>query len=663
MATYDMDGKERFVALWRYLCLFATRSIYPELVALLSFAKRDEYVFHLSVYRAALTITDPLVLRIICSTQLRSQLHRISTTHDVVLRMRQNTITLSLESSWGDLAAAEKDVLALARSVTQAITLEPLILHNCHIPLLASDPVISEINKIDEQFGVDISVVATSGDLVSFSDFVTAVGSLTASDPGSLLLLSHVSRFSEMHLDRNWRYQDALKQMRNFPPAINSLLNVNFFPFRRGIVGFTFDSIQYSVDFSRMIVAQDGCQEYGTIDNESPLWSYSEAASGPGSESASKYTRPFDLVTSQEIDLAVQYGVPGLLTLGESQVSFDVLSTPVVLHDVTKSCKWELHRNPALPHDSRDCLLTLAIRCRSEDRPDIVLALNTLLQKQTATQIYTIPPATTVPLQCLLVHMARQYCVKLCFVESSETSKSIRLEGEKDYVCGVKMYLLEVFQQSIVPLCMERPLAIPKTWKQQQRSAVETVPVPVGGGEEWSTLENLLRKSLRSVKLVEITRVQNLTLWRRYSFFKSLMSRKNGSSQLNEKYLFHGTRTTDPMTIISSDKGFDFRYGSDDCLWGKGTYFAVDASYCDSRFVFQTSQGTKQVFVARVLTGRSVHIPKPNRALKEPPRLPNSTTDSYDSVNGVVENPTHTKVYVIYDHDKAYPAYLLTYRN
>lgn len=610
-------------------------------------------------------ISDPLVLKIICSTQLHSQLQHICTTHDVLLNVQSNIITLTLNSIWGDLEAAEKDMLSLMHAVTQSITMEPLILQSCNIPLLVSDTAISELHKIDEQFGVDISVITTSGDILPFSEFVDTITSLIrpASDPDSLLMLSQVSRFAEMKLSRNWRYQDASGQMKSFPPAIKSLLDENFLPFRRGVVHFTLDSIRYGVDFSRMVLLQDGSENSGKIDNEPPMWTYSEGPtpSDSGSMTGSKYTRSFDLVTSQEIDLAVQYGVPGLLTLGESQVSFDVLSRPVVLHDVSKGCKWLLHRNPPLP-DEPDCVITLAIRCRSEHRPHIELALKTLLKRQLVTQIYKIPPATTIPLQCLLIHMTRQYCVKSYLVADVDTSLlEIRIQGEKDYVCAVKMNMLEVFLQTIVPLCIERPLAIPHTWKPHQNTDIETVSVP-SGGKEWNKLEVLLKKSLKSVKLVGIIRIQNLTLWRRYSFFKSLMSRRNGDSQLNEKYLFHGTRKTDPMTIISSEKGFDFRYGSDDCLWGKGMYFAVDASYCDSRFVYVTSQGMKQLFVASILTGRSINIRKPNRTLKEPPRLPNST-ETYDSVNGTVENPTHTNVYVIYDHDKAYPAYLLTYRN
>lgn len=597
---------------------------------------------------------DPLLLKIVCSTQFRSQLENIVATHGVLLNSTPTGITLTPNGSIDNSAAAKEDLITLAQSVV--ITTEPLVLHCCSIPLLVNDSVISEIQKLDGQYGIDIKVVTTSGEFVSFSDFVTRVGRLVSdSSSDHLLLVSQVSRFAEMKLNHKWCYEDGSGQMQSFPPSINDLLNENYYPFRCGICSFTLDSIKYNLDFSRMRVEQEGSPNSGRVDKEPPLWTYRDAVS---TDVAFKFSRSFDIVTSQEVELAVQYGAPWLLNLGESQVSLDVLSNPVILYDITKGCKWCLHRKPPLP-ESRDSLLTLAIHCRTEDRLKVAEALKSALQKQVTTQIYTIPPNVTRPLQCLLVNIARQFCVQSrVFLDIDSSAVTLQLEGERECVCAVKMHLLEVCQQKIVPLCVEASLPIPHQWKPKQTSDVETVPVLAG--EEWDELEALMRQSLPSVKLLEITRVQNLMLWRRYCFFKSLMSQKN-NGQVNEKLLFHGTRATNPKTIISSEKGFDFRYGSEDCLWGKGTYFAVNASYCDCRFAFLTSEGKKQLFVARVLTGRSIKMPKPNRTLKEPPRMCDSGTDAYDSVNGVVQQPVHAQIYVIYDHDKAYPAYLLTY--
>ena len=602
---------------------------------------------------------DPTVLGIVRSTTLRPHLKHISSTHNVLIHCSHQEVTLSASGPPGsDLSAAERDLRVLIESVSRDISREPLVLHCCYIPLLASAPVVSRIDEIHEKFGANISVVTTSGDFVAFSDFVSNTNRLRsgADRHDSLLLVSEVSRFAEMRLNHNWRYKDATGEMRNFPPSISGLLNEKYYPFHTGIHSFSFESNRYSVDFSRMVVVQEGSDKFGKIDNEPLVWRYSENASA----ASPSFSRSFDSVTSQEIDLAVQYGAPGLLTLEGSEVTLDTLANPVVLHDLTKGSKWHLLRNPPLG-ESRDCLVTLAVSCRRVDLLQVELALHTLLQDQVATQMYTIPPNTPPALQCLLVNIARQFCIRIIdHFDVEASTRLLKLEGEREYVFAVKVHLLEAFQQKIAPLAIEKNPTIPHHWKPGQRSTVETVPVSMGA-EEWSELEGLLKQSLPSVQLVAITRIQNLMLWRRYCFFKSLMSRKNGSDQVNEKLLFHGSRTTDPKTIITSEKGFDFRYGSDDCWWGKGMYFAVRASYCDNRFAFRTPQGNKQILVGRVLTGRSVFLPRPRRELKEPPKLPNSVAESYDSVNGVIPNPVKTEVYVIYDHDKAYPAYLITY--
>lgn len=602
---------------------------------------------------------DPLLLRIVTSNRARSQLQQISDSHGVVVSLQSTEgLTLSLnDSKNGDLAAAEMDLKILTQSLAQGVAIEPLVFHCSSIPLLASDGVITEVGRLDDEYGVDIFVVSTSGDFVPFSTFVSTVTGLKSScETENLLQLSQISRFAEMKLNRDWCYENASATVQRFPPSINEMLNQAYYPFHRGVCTFSLDSIVYTVDFLQMNVVQGGSQKSGRISSAPPVWTYTPDSAG--------VAHSFDVVTSQEIDLAVQYGAAGLLQLGQSQVSFDISATPVVLYDMTTEAKFVLHRKPPLP-ESRECMVTLAIRCRSEDWPQVELALTSVLRKQEATQIYNFPPNTILPLQCLLLNIARQFCVRAQIVTDIDASAvTIRLRGEKECVCAVKMHLLEVFQQKVAPiLSTETALAIPPQWNPQQQSPVETVPVSFRG-EEWNELEGLLKKSLPSVKLLKITRVQNLIIWRRYSFFKSLMS-KRGHSQVNEKLLFHGTRATDPQTIITSDKGFDFRYGADECLWGRGTYFAVDASYCDSRFAYQASAGTRQIFVARVLTGRSITLPKSkvNRTLKEPPRISYPGQDTYDSVNGMVSSPVNTQVYIVYDHDKAYPAYLLTYRH
>ena len=135
--------------------------------------------------------------------------------------------------------------------------------------------------------------------------------------------------------------------------------------------------------------------------------------------------------------------------------------------------------------------------------------------------------------------------------------------------------------------------------------------------------------------------------------------REKNNNVINEKLLFHGTRGVPPEQIYKSEKGFDFRFANKG-LWGEGTYFAVNASYSNG-YAYQDGQ-TKQVFLALVQTGESCNCQQ-DQSLKQPPPKPRGNDvfegERYDSVTGTTNG---SQIYVIYDHDKAYPAYIITYK-
>ena len=74
------------------------------------------------------------------------------------------------------------------------------------------------------------------------------------------------------------------------------------------------------------------------------------------------------------------------------------------------------------------------------------------------------------------------------------------------------------------------------------------------------------------------------------------------------------------------------------------------------------SESTKQLILAKVLTGETYRC-NPDSSLKKPPvKKHNSETfvdELYDSVSGHARG---SDIFVIYDHDKTYPEYLITYR-
>lgn len=133
------------------------------------------------------------------------------------------------------------------------------------------------------------------------------------------------------------------------------------------------------------------------------------------------------------------------------------------------------------------------------------------------------------------------------------------------------------------------------------------------------------------------------------------------STPCRERTLFHGTRQTNPKEIYEGDSSFDMRHSSDG-LWGRGNYFAVNASLSDA--YAHNVHGVKKLLLARVLTGIS-YFSQPKKFLKPPPLQHNAaggTTGgvqrAYTSVTGQLRGST---VYITYENDLAYPAYIITY--
>ena len=169
-----------------------------------------------------------------------------------------------------------------------------------------------------------------------------------------------------------------------------------------------------------------------------------------------------------------------------------------------------------------------------------------------------------------------------------------------------------------------------------------------------------MKDTLADVTLASIKRIQNNWLWEKYIQHRQRMRVKN-ADRINEKKLFHGTRETDPAEIYLSEEGFDMRFSSSG-LWGRGNYFATKASYSDM-YAHKVAGGEKQIFLVLVLTGDSARCEK-SRELTMPPLKDGTKSDigklRYDTVTGVTKD---TRVYITYSNEKAYPAYLISYRD
>jgi len=89
--------------------------------------------------------------------------------------------------------------------------------------------------------------------------------------------------------------------------------------------------------------------------------------------------------------------------------------------------------------------------------------------------------------------------------------------------------------------------------------------------------------------------------------------------------------------------------------WGRGTYFAADASYSNS-YAYRSSTGRKILILARLSVGDAIQLPSTS-SLTMCPDKPDGS-GRYDTVTGITEG---SKVFVVYENGRTYPEYLVTY--
>uniref|UniRef100_UPI001659EC55 protein mono-ADP-ribosyltransferase PARP15-like n=1 Tax=Halichoerus grypus TaxID=9711 RepID=UPI001659EC55 len=155
---------------------------------------------------------------------------------------------------------------------------------------------------------------------------------------------------------------------------------------------------------------------------------------------------------------------------------------------------------------------------------------------------------------------------------------------------------------------------------------------------------------------LQIEKIQNICLWQSYQIKKKHMDLKNGHTD-NERVLFHGT-DADSVPYVNQH-GFNRSYaGKNGAAYGKGTYFAVDASYsANDTYSRPDGNGRKHIYVVRVLTG--VYTRGHAGLVTPPSKNPHNPTDLFDSVTDDTQYP---KLFVVFSDNQAYPEYLITFR-
>ncbi|XP_077979618.1 protein mono-ADP-ribosyltransferase PARP14-like [Glandiceps talaboti] len=158
-------------------------------------------------------------------------------------------------------------------------------------------------------------------------------------------------------------------------------------------------------------------------------------------------------------------------------------------------------------------------------------------------------------------------------------------------------------------------------------------------------------------KIDKIQRIQNPALYRQYFVLKEKMDGKNKVGMKNESALYHGTNE-DTVEKINT-QGFNRSFaGKNATVYGRGSYFAVNASYsATNTYSPPDNVGKKYVYRAKVLTGdfatgtRDMLVP--------PPKDQSKPTVTYDSVTNDMNDP---EIFVVFNDAVAYPEYLIVFQ-
>ena len=96
------------------------------------------------------------------------------------------------------------------------------------------------------------------------------------------------------------------------------------------------------------------------------------------------------------------------------------------------------------------------------------------------------------------------------------------------------------------------------------------------------------------------------------------------------------------------------RYANKSGHYGAGIYFADNASYSNTYAYQNAESNTKQILLCFVIVGDPFIAGAPTTYTVPPNRTDGK---QHDSVNGA--NGSH---YIIYDNNKQYPCYLISYK-
>jgi len=154
-------------------------------------------------------------------------------------------------------------------------------------------------------------------------------------------------------------------------------------------------------------------------------------------------------------------------------------------------------------------------------------------------------------------------------------------------------------------------------------------------------------------RVVKIAGVMNQYLYDKWWNERQSLEKHIGAEKLNQRELFHGTKSADVMQFVMRE-GFRAEFNTSYAC-GQGTYFARDAGYSVGYSAPQ-NDGAKAMLLCAVICGES-HKGDNTITLKTWPKKSNSFI--YDSLVNATENPS---IFVIHENARIYPMFVLHFQ-
>ncbi len=608
----------------------------------------------------------PLISSILTSsdskyTQYRSSIAPVSLTCD----KSGNGVVLFGERV--KLLSAESLIMAVIKDLESKHDVQVVELHPMYIPAFSNQMALRNLLEIEKKLKVQYHVIYASActqDLQAFSKLVISkLSSQVATDMSSFSVALHQKspslaiNKSDLPTTYSWSWRDDNHTYCQYDSDSSAKLNEHFNCSPRRTLQLSIPtktgSATYHIDFVTM--KQTNLEtghsrrikkSISLVSSNSLTWFY---------EDDSKKMVPYTVSNCLEIENMYQSKKPCDLIINSKTYMFN-FDRMVQINKHTLYERAIERKAPILKSSMNEMFLKIQIEGLKENMAEAEIALKQELDEAVVKQTILLPSnGDKATFQTEIMDILQKY-----FVLTS-------IHGDNIQVCGVQGYV-----EQVMLIAREKKLEFEKKWLAQAPLASHSLPTPSNwepqsdkfalkevarSSEEWKNVEQQFHKTLPGTRIVTIKRIQNKWLWDRYSFAKQRMSERN-AGRVNEQMLFHGTRGTAPEKIYKSEQGFDFRFSSNG-MWGTGTYFAVNASYS---YNYSYSAGQyKEMLLASVLTGDTHRCP-PDGTLKKPPIKPRKADsfedELYDSVSG------HTRgsdVFIIYDHEKAYPCYVISY--